>query len=94
MTDRARDEQLDFKDLMDELGLGDRALRELIKSGKGPAMYLGGRILCYRAWVERWLEGKDGFWSLAIAGGVPAQAPAPYAEPISFQLVPINGHHR
>lgn len=86
-------DRLTFKETMAELRIGEDSLRELIRSGKGPGMYVGNTFLCYRRWVERWMSGQDGFWSVAIAGQSPAHLPAPYTEPLRFELVPQNGRH-
>jgi excisionase family DNA binding protein len=73
---------LTLHELAARLGYDHRTVAALIDQGKGPGIRVGRRYLIFEAWVERFEQGLDGFWSHAIAG-----APQPEPRPVDSPFV-------
>jgi excisionase family DNA binding protein len=83
-----RPDRLSLEDLTARLGYDQRTIADLIASGKGPGIKIGRRYLILESWVDRWLAGELGFWSVAIAGlTVPEPQPMAGPDPIKLQAL-------
>lgn len=65
MTPVTHPDMVSLNDFCAQLGVARTTGAELIASGRGPGLKVGRRYIIRRQWVEAWLDGRHGFWSVA-----------------------------